>query len=74
MRVVPKANPTAADIAEAEADYNTGVDAQRRGAPKSAQRFFVDALSKGLSGTKGQDAQRRIKQIVDRTTLEASEF
>lgn len=74
VRIVPKANPNAADLAEAEADYEKGIDAQSRGAPKSAQKYFVEALSKGLSGGKAQDARRRIKQIVDRTTLEASEF
>ncbi len=72
--VTPLANPTADDLAQAEDAYRRGVDAQGRGAPKSAQRFFVRALRLGLKGRKASDAQRRIKQIVDETTLEASEF
>jgi hypothetical protein len=72
--VTPLANPTADDLAQAEDAYRRGVDAQGRGAPKSAQRFFVRALRMGLKGRKAADAQRRIKQIVDETTLEASEF
>ena len=65
---------TSDDQAAAVRDYKDGLDAQRRGAPKSAQRFFVRALKKGLSGKQAADAQRRIKQIADATALEASEF
>ncbi len=74
LDVTPMANPTSADIAAAEANYVRGVDAQGRGAPKSAQRFFVKALRQGLKGPKAADAQRRIKQIADAQALEASEF
>ena len=74
LDVTPMANPTSKDLADAMADYVRGVDAQKRGAPKSAQRFFVKALRAGLKGGKAADAQRRIKQIADATALEASEF
>jgi len=74
LDVTPKANPTDTDRAAALRDYEDGLDAQRRGAPKSAQRFFVRALKKGLGGPKAAEAQRRIKQIADATALEASEF
>jgi hypothetical protein len=66
--------PTSNDQSAALREYQDGLDAQRRGAPKSAQRFYVRALKKGLTGKKAAEAQRRIKQIADATALEASEF
>jgi len=70
----PKPNLTPEDIAAAEAEYVRGLDAEKRGAPKSAQRFFVRALRNGLKGPKAVDAQRRIRRIADKIALEASEF
>lgn len=72
--VTPKVNPTATDRARAIRDYNRGVDAQKRGAPKSALRFLVKSLKAGLEGSTARDAQRRIQQIVDRATLEGQKF
>ena len=62
------------EMAAAEAEYVRGLDAEKRGAPKSAQRFFVRALRNGLKGPKAVDAQRRIRRIADKIALEASEF
>lgn len=72
--VTPKVNPTSADLAKARQAYNRGVDAHKRGAPKSALRFLVRSLKAGLQGKDARDATRRIKQIVDRATLEGQTF
>jgi serine/threonine-protein kinase len=72
--VTPKANPTDEDRAVAHNEYLRGTDAQSRGAPKSAQGYFVKALRLGLSGADAADAQRRLKQLADQIALEASEF
>lgn len=74
LDVTPKANPSAADLDLARREYIRGTDAQKRGAPKSAQRYFVNALRQGLDGAEAADAQRRLKQLADEIALEASEF
>ncbi|MBU0551275.1 protein kinase [Myxococcota bacterium] len=68
----PTASPAAQ--AKAEAEYARGRDAENRGAPKSAQRFYMKALKHGLEGAKAVDARERIKRIIDETTLEAKQF
>jgi hypothetical protein len=72
--VTPKVNPTSADLAKAQRNYERGVDAHKRGAPKSALRFLVKSLKAGLKGAPARDAAKRIKQIVDRATLEGQTF
>ncbi|MCA9543961.1 MAG: hypothetical protein KC613_06205, partial [Myxococcales bacterium] len=72
--VTPKENLTDQDRARAIFEYSKGKDAQKRGAPKAAQRFLVTALKLGLSGKDADDAQRRLKQLADQVNLEATEF
>ncbi len=69
-----KVDPSDEELRQAERFYADGRDAERRGAPKSARSFYMRALRKGLKGKKAKDAQQRIKRIMDRLSLEASDF
>ncbi|MBU0553165.1 hypothetical protein KJ940_16975, partial [Myxococcota bacterium] len=59
-----KADPNAAERARAEIDYLRGIDAMKRGAPKTASRFFKRALSKGLEPSKAAMARRYLDEMV----------
>jgi eukaryotic-like serine/threonine-protein kinase len=72
--VTPKANPTPADISKAHNEFIRAVDAEKRGAPKTAQRYLAKALRLGLKGSEAKEALRRLKKLADQASLEASEF
>jgi len=56
--------PRSPKQARAEADYLRGIDAEKRGAPKSAGKFLRRALKNGLSGRKAREARKRLKRLV----------
>lgn len=71
----PDPSPKTQEVpAEAKKLYAQARDAEKRGAPRSAQRFYVRALGKGLVGPEAREAHKRIKVLQARMDMEQREF
>ena len=70
----PEAAPAQAPAAAAMKLFARAKEADRRGAPRSARRFYEQALGEGLAGAEAQEAQRRIKALQSTLVKGRKEF